>query len=108
MKSILLVLLLMSAPFSSIATPLSGDLHIWPDSESYTRQGGELRGFTVIIEGKAAEALWERITQEPWFDECDAVMKKRLGNFSCGEFESGVRCVMDVDIQKQEISYLEC
>jgi len=108
MNKLTLVLLLLVC-VSSFATEMSGEAHIGSNSFKYNEENGELREVTFIINGAAAKEMYESIKSEAWFDECEGVTKKRVGDFKCYITDQKEHsCVFTLNLQHQKLSDLEC
>ncbi len=107
MKLISLVLLVFS--YSSTATEMIGEAHIESNSIKYMKENGNLREVTFLIKGDAAKEMYDSINSDAWFDECEGVTKKRIGDFKCYYFENKeYQCVFSLNLQHQKLSSLEC
>ncbi len=106
-KSALLILLLFS--FSSFGAEMTGEAHIESSSAKYMSENGELREVTFIINGAAANEMYNSIKAKAWFDECEGVTKKRVGDFKCYITDQKEHsCVFTLNLQHQKLSSLEC
>jgi len=102
-------MLLFLFSFSSFATEMSGEAHIESNSIKYNEENGELREVTFIINGAAAKEMYDSIKSEAWFDECEGVTKKRVGDFKCYiTNQKEYSCVFTLNLQHQKLSDLEC
>jgi len=111
----LTLMLLFLFSFSSFATEMSGEAHIESNSIKYNEENeeneenGELREVTFIINGAAAKEMYDSIKSEAWFDECEGVTKKRVGDFKCYiTNQKEYSCVFTLNLQHQKLSDLEC
>ncbi len=108
MNKITSVLLLLVS-FSSFATEMTGEAHIESNSVIYNKENGELREVTFIINGAAAKEMYDSIKSEAWFDECEGVTKKRVGDFKCYITDQKEHsCVFTLNLQHQKLGNLEC
>ena len=108
MNKITSVLLLLVS-FSSFATEMTGEAHIESNSVIYNKENGELREVTFIINGAAAKEMYDSIKSEAWFDECEGVTKKRVGDFKCYITDQKEHsCVFTLNLQHQKLGDLEC
>lgn len=106
-KLTLMLLLLFS--ISSYSTEMTGQAHIESNSIQYNEENGELREVTFVVNGAAAKEMYDSIKSEAWFDECEGVTKKRVGDFKCYiTDEKEYSCVFTLNLQHQKLSDMEC
>ena len=84
---------------------MEGAYYIWGDPIDKNNNPG-IDGFTVFLEGEAAERIYKKIEEKPHHNECwdDGTLTKYAGNIECSlSPKHGYSCAFAIGVNDQKI-----
>ena len=85
---------------------MTGSFFMWGEPNGSLTPDSGLKGFSLFIDGKAADTLYNQMAEKPYYNECydDGTLTKSSGNFECHKTKSNVySCGLGVDLKTQKI-----